>query len=90
MNALSLPLLFIGLIFCALALVTAQHKERLLYIELENATNTQKLLEQEYGQLVLEQSAATIPARVEHVASHSLKMRIPTDKQVELLPSPQF
>ena len=54
---------------CALALVTAQHHARKLYIELQKEQELAKQLEVEWGQLQLEQSTWAMHARIEKIAT---------------------
>ena len=62
---------------CALGLVTAQHKARKLFQELEAGQERAKRLDVEYGPLQLELSTWATPPRIEQIARDKLKMRIP-------------
>ncbi len=79
-------ILFFALIVSSLALVKSQHKERTLYIELEQSRQVAKLLEQEYGQLQLEQSTWAMHARVEQIAAEQLQMQVPDAKRIQVVP----
>lgn len=79
-------LLFGALIACALALVTAQHKSRKLYVELEREQELAKRLEVEWGQLQLEQQTWAMHGRVEQLAAEKLDMRVPPPNRVQLIP----
>jgi cell division protein FtsL len=79
-------LLFGALIACALALVTAQHKSRKLYVELEREQELAKRLEVEWGQLQLEQQTWAMHGRVEQLAAEKLDMRAPSPNRVQLVP----
>jgi len=81
---LNLVLLAI-LIACALAVVTAQHKARKLYVELQKEQELAKQLGVEWGQLQLEQSTWAMHARVEKIASGQLKMRVPPASRVQVV-----
>jgi len=65
------------LIVCSLGLVTAQHKARKLFAELEKAQDVQKQLDVEWGQLQLEQSTWATHSRIERIATRTLGMRVP-------------
>ena len=73
------------LIVCALALVTAQHQARKLYVELQKEQELAKRLEIEWGQLQLEQSTWATHARIEKIASRELGMRVPPGSRTQVL-----
>lgn len=73
------------LILCALALVTAQHQARKLYVELQKEQELAKQLEVEYGQLQLEQSTWATHARIEKIAGRELRMRAPGSAQTQIV-----
>jgi cell division protein FtsL len=75
------------LIACALALVTAQHRARKLFTELETEQEIAKQLDVEWGQLQLEQSTWAMHARVEKVAGGTLQMHVPAANRVVLVPA---
>lgn len=76
MIRLNMILMLIAAI-CALGVVTAQHKARKLFQELEAGQEKAKRLDVEYGQLQLELSTWATPPRVEQIARDRLKMRTP-------------
>ncbi|NOT66034.1 MAG: cell division protein FtsL [Methylotenera sp.] len=78
-------ILFFALIFSALGLVNSQHKARNLYIVLEQASQTAKQIEQEYGQLQLEQSTWAMHSRIEQIASQKMQMQVPDAKRVQVV-----
>jgi cell division protein FtsL len=78
-------ILFFALIFSALGLVNSQHKARNLYIELEHESQSAKQIEQEYGQLQLEQSTWAMHSRIEQIASQKLQMQVPDAKRVQVV-----
>ena len=79
--------LFGILIVCALALVTAQHQARKLYVELQKEQELTKQLDVEWGQLQLEQSTWAMHARIEKIASRELGMRAPSAARVHVFSS---
>jgi len=84
MTKVNLILLAI-LIACALAVITAQHQARKLYVELQKEQELSKQLEVEWGQLQLEQSTWAMHARIEKIAARELGMRVPTAARVQVL-----
>ena len=84
MTRLNLILLSI-LIVCALAVVTAQHQARKLYVELQKEQELAKQLDVEFGQLQLEQSTWAMHARIEKIATRELGMRVPVSARVQVV-----
>ncbi|MDP1766450.1 MAG: cell division protein FtsL [Methylotenera sp.] len=78
-------ILFISLMFSALGLVNSQHKARNLYIELERTNQAAKQIEQEYGQLQLEQSTWAMHSRIERIATQQMQMQVPDAKRVQVV-----
>lgn len=78
--------LFAILIACALALVTAQHKARKLYVELQKEEQLTKRFEVEWGQLQLEQQTWAMHGRVEKLATEKLNMSVPASARIQLVP----
>lgn len=70
-------LLLLLSVACAIGVVTAQHKARKLFIELESGQAAAQKLEEEFTQLQLEQGTWATNKRIEAVASRSLGMRLP-------------
>ena len=81
---LNLVLLAIA-IACALGLVSSQHKARKLFTELEHEQERARSLDVEYGQLQLEQSTWAMHARVEKIATGSLRMHAPEAKRTQIV-----
>lgn len=77
-------ILYAALIACALALVTAQHQARKLYVELQKEQELAKQLEIEWGQLQLEQSTWATHARIEKIATRELGMRVPSSSRTQV------
>lgn len=78
-------ILFFSLILSGLGLVSAQHKARSLYFELEKLHQAEKQSEQEYGQLQLEQSTWAMHSRIEQVATQQLQMQVPEAARVQVV-----
>lgn len=70
------------IVFCALGVVTSQHKARKLFQALEAEQERAKQLDVEYGQLQLELSTWATHPRIEKIAKERLKMRLPEAKAV--------
>jgi cell division protein FtsL len=64
-------------IACALGVITAQHKSRKLFVDLEEGQARAKRLDEEYTQLQLEQGTWATHKRVEALAARSLGMHLP-------------
>lgn len=75
--------LFAVLVAAALSLVSSQHKERKLYVELQRQTDESKRLDVEWGQLQLEQSTLAMSALIEKVATGRLQMRVPGADRIQ-------
>ncbi|HYC47921.1 MAG TPA: cell division protein FtsL [Burkholderiales bacterium] len=73
------------LIACALAVVTAQHQARKLYVQLQKEQELAQQLEVEYGQLQLEQSTWSTHARIERLATRDLGMRVPVPARIQIV-----
>lgn len=67
---------------CALSAVTANHRARKLFTQLEREQNRMRELEVEWGQLQLEQSTWAAHARIEKIARERLGMKVPSASQV--------
>ena len=74
--------LLLAAVFCALSVVTSQHKARKLFQGLESEQERAKQLEVEYGQLQLELSTWATSPRIEKIAREKLKMRIPDPAKI--------
>jgi cell division protein FtsL len=84
MTKLNLILFFI-LILTALGTVTAQHKSRKLYVELQQQQDAAKQYDVEWGQLQLEQSTWAMHARIEQIAGQRLHMQVPDAKRIQVV-----
>lgn len=78
-------LLTVLLIGCALGLVTAQHKSRKLYVELQKEQELAKRLEVEWGQLQLEQRTWAMHSRIEKIAARELHMQVPHPARIQIV-----
>ncbi len=77
--------LLVILVTCALGLITAQHKARKLFNDLQKEQDLEKQLDVEWGQLQLEQSTWATRSRVEKVATRSLGMRVPETNKIRVI-----
>ena len=84
MTRLNLTLFFV-LIAVSLGVVSAQHKARKLYFELEQLQNLAKKYDTEYGQLQLEQSTWAMHSKVEEFAAQKLQMQVPDAKRIQVI-----
>jgi cell division protein FtsL len=74
--------LLLAAVFCALSVVTSQHKARKLFQALESEQDRARQLEVEYGQLQLELSTWATSPRIEKIARDKLRMRTPEASKV--------
>ena len=81
-------LLLAVLVGCAVSLVASRHQARKLFVELEREQSRSRAWEVEYGQLQLEQSTWSMPARVEKFAREQLQLRAPGPGRVEVVALP--
>lgn len=75
-------LLLLAAVFCALGVITSQHKARKLFQALEAEQERAKQLDVEFGQLQIELSTWATSPRIEKVAREKLKMRTPEPARV--------
>lgn len=78
-------LLVLVLVACALGIVTAQHKARKIFIELQQEQELAKKMEVEWGQLQLEQSTWAMHARIEKIATAYLQMQVPDAARIQVV-----
>lgn len=78
-------ILFAVLIVTALATITAQHKSRKLYIELQQQQDAANQYEVEWGQLQLEQSTWAMHSRIEGIAEKRLDMQVPDPERIQVV-----
>jgi cell division protein FtsL len=81
-------LLLAVLVGCALSLVASRHQARQLTTELSRETAKSRAYEVEFGQLTLEQSTWSMPARVEKIARDALRLQNPGPGRVEIVDLP--
>lgn len=75
-------LLLLAAVFCALGIVTSQHKARKLFQALEAEQRRAEDLDVEFDQLQLELSTWATSPRIEKIAREQLKMRTPEAAKV--------
>ncbi|MCH4561663.1 cell division protein FtsL [Halomonas sp. EGI 63088] len=78
-------LLVVACLASALAVITASHLTREQYGRLQQLEREQQQLQTEWGQLLLEESAWSSPARIERLAVERLEMRLPAVDEVEVI-----
>lgn len=81
MLRLTAPLAIL-LAVCALAVVTARHQARKLFVELQAQERLGRQLDIEWGRLQLEQSTWSMHARIEQIARGQLRMAVPDLKRI--------
>jgi cell division protein FtsL len=78
-------LLLVAVVLCALSVVTSQNKARKLFNELQKEKERAQQMNVEWGQLQLEQSTWSTPARVEKIATRQLQMQLPRSGKIRLI-----
>ncbi|MGR4067727.1 cell division protein FtsL [Halomonas sp. LR3S48] len=82
-------LLVLGLLLAclvsAMAVINASHQTRVQYVRLQQLERERDQLQTEWGQLLLEESAWSSPARIERLAVERLDMRLPHVDEVEVI-----
>ena len=69
----------------ATAVISASHQTRTQYVRLQQLERERDQLQTEWGQLLLEESAWSSPARIERLAVERLDMRLPDVDEVEVI-----
>lgn len=72
------------LVVCALAVIQSQHRARTYFVELERLKKEARVLDEQWGQLQLEQSTWANPARVDAVARTRLGLIAPPHDRVRI------
>jgi cell division protein FtsL len=70
------------LIVCALGVIQAQHRSRTYFVELEGLKKEARVLDEQWGQLQLEQSTWANVARVDALARTQLGLIAPPHDRV--------
>ncbi|MDY7115867.1 cell division protein FtsL [Halomonas sp. SSL-5] len=83
--ALLVMLLLVACLASALAVIAISHLTREEYAALQQLEREQQQLQTEWGQLLLEESAWSSPARIERLAVERLEMRLPGVDEVEVI-----
>lgn len=78
-------LLFIGVLFSAIAVSYSAHWNRQLLNTLYNELSVRDKAQAEWGRLLLEQSTWTAHSRIETLATGQLQMRIPEPAEVQMV-----
>jgi cell division protein FtsL len=84
MTKLNLILVLV-LVACALGMVTAQHKARKIFMELQQEQEQARKMDVEWGQLQLEQSTWAMHTRIEKIATTYLQMRVPDAAHIQVV-----
>ncbi|APE29796.1 cell division protein FtsL [Halomonas aestuarii] len=82
---LLVALLLAACLASALGVITTSHLTRDQYARLQHLEREHQQLQTEWGQLLLEESAWSSPARVERLAQERLEMRLPDIDEVEVI-----
>ncbi len=74
---IAVALLALAVLASALGVVYSKHRNRQLYVQLQDLQQQRDAMEVEWGQLQLEQSTLATQGYIERVARKKLKMQIP-------------
>ncbi|MDA8127912.1 MAG: cell division protein FtsL [Betaproteobacteria bacterium] len=77
-------ILALVLVACALAVVQAQHRARTYFVELERLKKEAHGLDEQWGQLQLEQGTWANPARIDTIARTRLGLVAPPHDRVRI------
>ncbi len=83
MNRLNIILALV-LVVSALAVIQSQHRSRTYFVELERLKKEARALEEQWGQLQLEQSTWANPARVDALARAQLGLVPPPQERIHV------
>ncbi len=72
------------LVVCALAVIQSQHRARTYFVELERLKKEARVLDEQWGQLQLEQGTWANPARVDTLARTRLGLVAPPPERIHL------
>jgi cell division protein FtsL len=72
------------LMLCALGVIQSQHRARTYFVELERLKKEARGLDEQWGQLQLEQSTWANPARVDALARSQLGLVPPPPERVRI------
>jgi len=72
------------LVVCALAVIQSQHRARTYFVELERLKKQAHGLDEQWGQLQLEQSTWANPARIDAIARTRLGLVPPAPERVRI------
>ena len=75
-------IVFFIIFFSALSTVYVSYLNRIAHNELQNQLSTKGLLQEEWGQLLLQHSALVAYGRVENIATRKLNMEVPTQHKI--------
>ena len=83
-----MKLLFLAVlvILSAIAVVMSKESHRRLFIQYQEAKQLTEQLEDQRTRLLLEQTTLATQSRIERIAKADLAMRIPTPKEIILVP----
>ncbi len=78
----------VAVVISGVVLVTAKHKSRQLFAELEALKREEARLQDDWGRLQLEQSTWATHPRIEALAAQQLELVVPDEEQVVIVAAP--
>lgn len=85
LGLLVVVLLIVFTLFSAMSVILSSHLTRAQYARFQQLEREHSQLQTEWGQLLLEESAWSSPARIERLAVERLSMRLPDINEVEVI-----
>ncbi|MFO1318552.1 MAG: cell division protein FtsL [Burkholderiales bacterium] len=79
-------ILLLAAIVCAVGTITAQHRARNLFVALEKEQALARHLDEDFGNLRIEQGTWARRARIEGVAASHLQMQVPAPNRILVVP----
>ncbi|NND80840.1 MAG: cell division protein FtsL [Gammaproteobacteria bacterium] len=77
-----------SVVVTALSMVYVRHQHRIAYSQLQMEETRRDALNDEWGQLLIEENLWAFPHRIEKDASQRLAMRLPAPQEIEFVGLP--
>lgn len=84
-RAIVIGSLALAVVGTGIGVVMSRHESRKLFVELQKLEAERDRMNEEWGQLQLEQATWGLPARVEDIANSKLEMELPQPKSTVMV-----
>lgn len=84
-RAIVIGSLALAVVGTGIGVVMSRHESRKLFVELQKLESERDRMNEEWGQLQLEQATWGLPARVEDIANSKLEMELPQPKSTVMV-----